>query len=370
MRDTVLPPTGVDGGRVLGFQLRDGRTAAEIVGEVAVAVGTINQQIADKFGAYIYFTDAPYAYYPAGTGGGRRMTPVKTEFAQEPGVRSSDGGHMLPLKDFEDALAWTPLHMRDAREAQLISDVNLIVESWRNRVTNDFYTRALTNTENAIGSVGYDVPWAIGTGVNVPYIPQQFGSYSFTSTHTHFLARAGTTTADYENRLAEAAKEFRHHGYSGRLDVLVAEDDISKYTASDNFVQYIPTGVQTVGGNTASPIFITNEELQNAPGEVFGFYLNPQGPVMVLRSDPYIPTGYALVLKTFGVNNPMNPLAIRVHPTEAFGLRLDPQGTRSLVNPELDKIMVMGTHGVGVNNRLAGVAIHWGNASYQNPTFS
>jgi hypothetical protein len=367
--DAATLATGLDGDRILAFQLRDGKTAERVVGETAAAIGFVNQEIADKFGRFVYFTDSPYAYYSAGTGGGRRMTPVKTEFREADGVRSSDGGHMLPLRDFEDALAWTPLYLRDARDAQISSDVNLIVESWRNRVHEDFYTRALTNTENAIGS-GYDVPWAVGTGVNVPFIPQQYGTYSFTTSHTHFLARTGTTTTDYENRLEEAAKELRHHGYSGRLDVLCSESDISKYAASDNFVKYIPNGITTVGGNTSSPIFVQPGELDNAPGEVFGFYLADNGPVMVLRSDPYIPTGYALVLRSFGNNNPMNPLAIRVHPSEMFGLRLDPMGTRSLVNPELDKVLVKGTHGVGVNNRLAAVAIYWGGSSYTNPTFS
>jgi len=335
---------------------------------VAAAVGTVNQAIADKFGSYIYFTDSPNAYYPAGVGGGRRETPIDVEFNDPPGIRASDGGHMLPLKDFSDALAWTPKYLRDAREAQISADVNVVVESWLNRVTGDFYRRALLNTEKSIGS-GYDVPFAIGTGVNVPYIPQQYGTYSFDSTHTHFYANADETTADYEEGLEEAATQVRHHGYTGRIDVLVSEADQTKYTASDKFARYIPNGVTTVGGNTNSPIFVQPGELQNAPGEVFGFYLSDTGPVMVLRADPFIPTGYALALKSFGVNNPMNPMAIRVHPDTEFGLRIDPQGTKSLINPVLDKILVMGTHGVGVNNRLAGVALHWGNASYTNPTF-
>jgi len=105
------------------------------------------------------------------------------------------------------------------------------------------------------------------------------------------------------------------------------------------------------------------------PGEVFGLYISKLGTVVVLRNDPYIPTGYAFMAKTFGNNNPMNPTAIRVHPDTMFGLRLDPRGTTSLTNPELEKVLTMGTHGVGINNRLAGVAMHWGNASWTNPTF-
>jgi hypothetical protein len=365
--DAATLPTGVDGARILAFQLRNGKTTGQIIGEVASGIGLVNQQIANKFGRFVYFTDAPYAYYAGGTGGGRRMTPIKVEFKQADGVRSVDGGHMLPLKDFEDALAWTPLYLRDARDAQISSDVNLIVESWRNRVHDDFYRRILTDNENAQGG-GYDVPWAIGTGVNVPFIPQQYGTYEFDSTHTHFLASATTTSAEHDVLMEQAVEHLIHHGFTGPFTLLVSRADVALYDIAKKFVRLLPTGVTAVGGNTDSPVLVSPQDLSGAPGEVFGLWISKFGSVVILRNDPFIPTGYAWMGVSFGENNPMNPVAIRVHPSEMFGLRLDPQGTKSLINPELEKVLVKGTHGVGVNNRLGGVAIHWGTSSWTDPT--
>src|SRR5690606_4306419 len=102
----------------------------------------------------------------------------------------------LPLRDYEDANAWTPLYLRDAHDAQITADLQLIADSWENRVDDDVLRRIFSDTENAIGSAGYDVPWAIGSGVNVPYIPpQQPGFAAFTSSHTHFYAQNDTWNA-------------------------------------------------------------------------------------------------------------------------------------------------------------------------------
>jgi len=366
--DAVGLPTGLDGSRIFAFQMRNRKTVGQVVAETAAAIGVVNQQINAKFGAFMYFTDSPYAYYQAGTGGGRRETPIKVEFSQAKGVRSAEGGHMLPLVDFEDALAWSQLYLRDARDAQLSSDVNLIVESWRNRVNGDFYRRILTDNENVIGG-GYDVPWAIGTGVSVPYIPQQYGTYAHDDTHTHFLATANTASSDYNTQLETAIEHLIHHGMMGPFTLLTSRADVLKYDIAKKFVRLLPNGVQAVGGNSDSPVLVSQQDLTGAPGEVFGYFISNLGTVVILRNDPFIPTGYAWLGKSFGMNNPMNPVALRVHPDTAFGLRLDPKGNGSLTNPELEKILVMGTHGVGVNNRLGGVAMHWGNASWTDPTF-
>jgi len=365
----LVTPTGVDGGRVLAFQLRNRKSAQEVVGEVAARLGAVNEQLVAKYARLIYVTDSLYAYYTAGVAG-TAQTPKKVEFKQADPVRGDTSGHMLPLDDFEDAMGWTPIYLRDAHEAQLDADVDTIIARWTNRVEKDILTRMFTNTELALGT-GYSVPWAIGTGVNVPYIPQQYGGYSFDSTHTHFVGQTGTiNAANTKLALEKMIGELVHHGISGRLIVMASEADRANYAGMTGFVKYIPGAFQVVAGSANAPVYVTEGELSGMPGEVIGFYLSDRGPVVEIRLSERVPTGYAWMGKSYGDRNSMNPIAIRVHPDVGFGLRPDPQLSQS-VNPELDKVLFKGTHGIGVNQRLNGVAIQMNSATFAaNPSIS
>lgn len=363
-------PAGIDGSAILRFTMRDGVTAQAAIERAAVAIGTKNEQLRSRYGRILYFTQSLYAYYGAGDGG-RRKTPTKIEFKTADPVRADNAGHMLPLKDFEDALGWTPLYMRDAWMAQLDADIRVIADSWENRFVSDLFTRLLTNTENLIGTAGYDVPWAIGTGVTVPFVPQQYGAYApFDTTHTHFLYQSGTVAAARTEAALEAAvTHMIHHGHTGRLVALVSGTDVAAYNITGKFVKFIPSDVQVVAGNASAPIYVRQQELEGMPGEMFGFYLSDKGPVVELWQHEYIPTGYGFVTKSYGVDNPRNGAAVREHPAEGFGMRPDPRVTNS-INPELELVLFKETHGVGVNDRTNGVAFYIasGASAYVNPT--
>ncbi len=369
--DLVLPAS-IDASRVLAFQLRNGMTAAEMIARAVAACTVKNQAIVARYGGLIYLTQSPYAYYTAGSGDGRRKTPKKTEFKIADGVRSEQNGHMLPIDDFVDATAWTPEYLRDAWETQLNADVQVVTDSWQARFDTQFLTRVLTNTENPLGS-GYDVPWAIGTGTNVNFIPPQYGSYpAFDSTHIHFIAQAGgVSAANCQTILEKGVKDLRHHGKTGRLTALVSEADVASYNGitGGKFVKFVPQGlgIQPVTGASGAPVFISQEDIEGMPGEIFGLYLSDLGPTVLVRAHEGIPTAYGFMSKSYGTNHPNNGIAVREHPAQGFGLLPDPQLTKS-VNPQLDYIQFKGVHGVGVNDRLNGVALYLGGASWVNPT--
>jgi hypothetical protein len=68
--------------------------------------------------------------------------------------------------------------------------------------------------------------------------------------------------------------------------------------------------------------------------------------------------------------NPNNSFAVRVHPDEDWGLRPVPVVT-NIVNPELELVEFRATQGIGVNDRLNGVAFHLvAGGVYANPTDS
>ncbi len=364
--------TGLDATEILKFQLQDGRTAEQVIGEAAAMIGDLNQQLLNQYGGLAYITERQYARYAQGESS-RSETPVKSEFKRADGVRASMIGHMLPLNDYEDAVEWTPLYLRRAYGDDITADLQLITDRWRNRVDKDIITRALTNTENAIGSAGYDVGWAIGTGLNVNYIPPQYGATVFGTSHTHYVVK-DDASLDYDDLVEAMMANMREHGHMGNLSLLVAFADVAEYSAFTSaglFVPLEPPNIQVVAGSASAPVRIAQGATDGIPGDLFGYWKSPHYGVAEIRSHARIPTDYAFMTKSYGINNPRNGLAIRTEPGVGFGLMVTPQRTQS-INPELDYIKFEATHGVGVNDRINGVAgyIANGAASWVNPTIS
>lgn len=365
-------PAGIDTGKIFTFQNRSGRTAESIISEAAAAVGAANTELLNTYGGIVRFTPSLYAYYRDNDGNGRRMTPRKVEGVINQPVRGSMNGHMLPMFDYEDTLAWTALYLRDAWDEQIEADLQVIVSNWIDRVDYDIWTRIFSTTENLIGT-GYDVPWAIGTGTNVNYIPPRNGSYAFDSTHTHFMrVNSAISSANCATALSNAVGNLREHSIGGRLVLFVSEADISYWTGVTNFVKPVPAGVITTGGATTTPTYTETREATGLPGEPLGLIIDAKYQnVIEVRAHVRIPTTYGWLTKSYGSNAGMNALAIREHPAVGFGLVPDPQVTPS-VNPQLDTVIFKGTHGVGVNDRLNGVAfqVATGGATYSAPEIS
>ena len=366
--DLLQTYAGIDFGRVWNFQNRQGLTGQAILTQAFAAVGGINQALVNRYGGLLYVTTSDTVTYAQGEGQ-RTKTPKKVEFAVGDGVRRGETGHMLPLTDYEDVLQWGMLWLRDAKQSNVDNDLSLVTERWQNRVEDDVWTRILTTTEEAQGA-GYSVGWAIGTGVNVPYIPTPYGGTTFSSSHTHYLWQAGNTSANALTLIENMVKEMRHHGHEGRLQAFVSENDVDVYAGMSKFVALQPAGFTIVPGNGAASVQITQGEQTGMPGDLFG-YVNTSRGVVELRYYSRIPSGYIFLTKSYGQNNPNNGLALRLHPDVPFGLTPTPILTRS-ISPEMELIQLRATHGIGVNKRLNGVAGYWasGASAYVNPSLS
>lgn len=357
----IAVPTGIDGSKVLSWAMRDGTSGPQVIGRAASIIGEVNQRVFNKYSGMLYVTQEIYARYRQGAGSKTR-TPRRPEFAKPDPIRGQEIGHMLPLHDYADAVAWSQLYLRDAYMAQLDADLREIADRWETRVGEDFWTRVLTDNENLLpgATAGWDVGWAIGTGTNVNYIPPQYGATVHTAAHTHYVW-VDDATGSWADVLDDQVAHLRHHGTAGRLVEFVSGADLAEWQAIDGFVELNPRGVTVVSGNVGAPIRITDGEFEGLPGETFG-YVNTLRGLVELRYDDFIPTNYCFLTKTYGANNPRNPVAVRVHPTGGFGLVVDPQVTNSIV-PELDYVMFTASHGIGVNDRIAGVAGYLNNGA-------
>lgn len=359
-------PTGVDAGEIFKFQMRTKRTAEEVVRDAATAVGAANAQIAAQYGNLFIITEELYGFTRQGETS-RSMTPRDTEYTDADAIRSDVLGSMLPLASYHDALGWTKKYLQNAVDMQLNADIQLLVERWINRFDYQLFTRMLTNTENAIGSAGWDVPWAIGTGTNVNYIPPAYYGAPFSSSHTHFVVKDDSSD-DYDDLIEAMITELRHHGFAGRAVLWVNETDLATVSALTNWTQLQPVEVQFVGGNTGSPIAFARGEYEGLPGTLAGYYRSQKGLIEV-RYHPRIPQKYAWMTIPAGANSANAPFAIRVHPDIPFGMTADPELTNS-INPKLKQVNFEAEFGLGVNNRLRGVAgyIDAGATVWVNPT--
>lgn len=376
-------PTGVDASKVLQFQLQDGTTVEELLAEVSVLIGETNQALAGMYSGLISFTTAQYARYRQGNGVARK-TPQVAEYADPDPQVAEKIGHMLPLDIFRDKIQWSYDYLRKANRDDIRDSLMEVMDSWKNRVDLDILTRALTNTERAIGSGGYSVGWAIGTGTNVNYIPPQYMGYpAFTSSHSHYnhVGTGVVSATTLATALSDAVIDLIHHGHTPAINqplvALVSQTDVTTYRGMTKFVEINPAFVAAVGGNTNSPIYTSTGTTGSLPGQVFGFFNSDYGTVE-LRFHPRIPTGYGYVTKSYGSLNPRNGIAVRLEDPQrvsgepyGFGLRPRPQVNNDL-SPKLDHILFDASHGVGVNDRTNGVAFYVANGAsgYVNPTIS
>lgn len=367
--DNALP-TGVDGNEVLRQELQGELTIGELIALATNEIGQANEWFASTYGGIMSLTERSWSRYSAGTGVAR-TTPRLSEFAGVDSQRGAKAGHMLPLWDYRDATAWSEQWLKRSITEDIVDDLSEIKNGWINRLKVDVWTRALTNTEEPIGSSGYSVGWAIGTGTNVNFIPQSRNGYDFTSSHTQYrTSNAALSASEAAAALEADAELLSHMGHTGRKIAFVSEADLATYTAMDakKFVRIIPGEVTVVNGGSDAYARVTGE-LEGIPGELFGLYLSDYGTVE-LRYDERIPTGYYFMTKSYGNMVPQNGLAVRVESGRGFGMVVDPMMNTS-INPRLEYVRFDATHGVGVMDRTNGIArMIASGASYSNPTIS
>jgi hypothetical protein len=345
----------VDANEVLRFQMQEGMTPQEVIALAATTIGEANEYIMNRYGGFINITERAFARYRSGANGSVGMTPLASEFSVPDGQRTEAIGHMLPLRDYNDAVEWSRNYLERAHRESIRDDLMAVRDKWINRAEVDLLTRAFTNSENAIGQAGWDVGWVIGdSGQNRPYIPPQRGSRIFDDTITHYVkVNAALDAANAQTTLETLAKKLSFLGHTGDKYALVSEADVDTYLDMDanKFVRVIPGHVNLVTGGS-NPILTMEGTLSGVPGQLFGMLLTTWGHVWLYHHER-VPAGYMWLTKVYGVNSAMNGIAIRTESGKGFGLVVEPRVTPSLV-PALESVFFYATHGVGVNDRSNG----------------
>jgi len=359
-------PTGVDGTRVAEWMLADGISFGELVNRVALAVGDFNQEIITDWGWCFGLTEEIMQEYEQG--GTVSEMPEITDVDDITTIHGTTIGHMIDFKHYGRAIGGSKFYLRDARSAKIQAGIRTLVRTARERLEKRLLTRWFTNTENAIGSAGYDVPFVRGTGGNVDYAPLPYDGEAFTTSHTHYLG-VDDDSYDWDDLLDQMAEHLAEHGHTAPYTALVSKANVANYMALTGFVEVVDPVISMIdrGAESSGNQFYA---VGSRPFGLLGYYQGQYGLVEV-RFSNRIPTLYVGLTKSYGQLDARNGLAVRVHPDVGFGAYILPETTLDDDYP-IKKLDVVMEFGVGVGeDRTNGVAAYLiSGGTWSNPTIS
>jgi hypothetical protein len=358
LKNTLMMPGNIDTVYLNRWRTVDKVGFGELTAEMRIAFALFNQEIASGYYAqYITpTTDLSVEYDMIGDG---NELALLSEYVKPDPIRADGTGHMLPMKDYGGLLGWTYLALRRAPASKIRRQIRALIERGRNSWQKALLTRLFKSTYDGVGSTGRSVPFADGGTADSDYFPNSFGGQTFATTHNHFLRYAD----DAAGRLAAAqamATHLKEHGLESPYDLVIPALDATAWSAVTGWIKpergpLITAGIETRG---------------RVSDDYIGLLEVPDGWFQV-KTESRLPTDYAGAFKPMGFGAPDNPLAVRYEAGYPMGLSLISPNTPDEVHYPLQEAMAMMTFGVGVNNRVAGVASYFaGSGSYTPPTIS
>jgi len=366
-------PSGLDATRLAQWQLNSGRTYADVRSEVAGALNGLNQELLAAWGDMIYVTTEDYMEYP--DGGTVTDMPDLSELDSADIYKGSTVGHMIDLKAKGRGIGGSWRFFRDAREAQILATIRDVLTSGRNTFEKAVLTRAMTDTANLLGSIGYDLPFCNASS-GVTYTPPAVGGSTFASSHTHYVGVATGTGVDLGTVLNTLAGHLQEHGHPPPYNAKVAVADVATYNGLGKFSKPISDRIILVdrAGATTGSEFYERGTVETPQGSGAGYYIgsyvSSYGEIF-LYATARIPTKWSLVYKSYGTNNAKNPIAVRVHPDQGFGFFINEVASDNDKFP-VAKIQIEIEYGVSCGmDRTAGAAGYLiSGGAWANPTIS
>lgn len=359
-------PTGLDGTKIAEWQLRGGTTYGALVSSLATALAGVNQEFMQKWGGLFSITEEMFMEYPDGN----TVTelPEITDESKPNLMRGTTIGHMIPLAAYGRGVGGTYRFFRDARVPQIQATISTIVNETRWRFEKKLFTRLMTSTVNAIGSAGYDAPFV--SAATPLFVPPAYMGQSFATTHNHFIGydSGSKTMADVLNGLAATLDE---HGIQAPYVAYVSKADVGLFTVLKKFVQLVSPVVTYIdrGSETSGNQMYTGGQAMVTDG-TFGFYQSDYG-LIELKAFYRIPTGYVGLHKEYGTNDSRNPLAVRVHPAEGFGVKIRTETADDRQYP-IKAVQIEMEFGVscGANRAAGAVGYLVSGGTYADPTIA
>ena len=365
-RDTssLVMMTGWDATELQNFQLQDGTTYAQIVGEANAALAALNMELATDplWAGLVSFSDRPDVKYRVGASNGMNRF---TEYTRADPARADMEGHMLPLIPWDRALGWTWKYLKEARLDEVQNDIRDAIKDVRDRYRVQILTRLLKRTDdsgdnNGLGSSGYSAGFATDAGsTNVDFTPPAYGGTTFTSAHEHYVGIAGGafTAAVF----TDSKDELREHGHEPPYDFLIGPSDESTVKGLTGFVA---TGSDLVRYGMLQDV-ARLDPMANSQGSYYIGTINDFAVRVVQGMPQYYGFGY----KSYGPQSQRNPLRVRLEKGRSMPMVTampDPRAGNGTT--PLQYLMLYLEFGVGVADRTNGTARYVNNAAWADGT--
>lgn len=345
-------PTGLDGGRIAQWKMREGTSYESLRADLVAVMNGVNQAELNGYGDLIYVSDTDYWEYP--TGGSVYSMQKLTDSDRPQPRKGKKTGHMIDLWKRGDAIGGTEDFFMDARQSDITSTLSQIMLAGRNSWEIDVLTRLTNNSSNQLpgNGSGYDVGMC-DASANVTYAPLSFNGKNFTTTHTHYIGYDSGSSKTFADVFDGLALTITEHGHQPALKAIVSESDVTTIRALTNYIK--PVDVQwDRGGLTSGNIYREDGQTAGQPEvgpRYVGGYDSNYGRVLVYASNR-LPTGYVTMWKPYGVNDPRNPIAVRIHPKIGFGFYIAEIPSNIATWP-VKTIEVYNRYGVGSNGNGA-----------------
>lgn len=333
-------PVGIDPARLVLWEEK-GNFSYEYVRSVfGAAVQSLNEERAIAWGDLIALTTESAVWY---MNGGKVQPVQKTMGRSRPTQKVGfNAGHSIDLGVWSDSFGGTARDLEDMTESQFIGGVVGIITGFRDRFDYTILTRALDNTENQLGSQGYDVGWCDGSPASVKYAPRKWNGKVFYEDHNHYVAYDSSSSKTFADCLEGSALLLAEHGLPINVDfkTYIAEADIATYRGLTNYVMPVDSVREDRGGQTSGNQFFedgTVGPIPNSGGRYVGTYNTAYG-FGQLFAIPRIPTKYGFMYRPGAQFAASNPLALRYRESTGYGLRINeiPDYTTTFPIKEVD----------------------------------
>lgn len=351
----VSLPTYWDASKLVQLALASGESYDQLLAEVNTVLEVVNANLlADPLiSSLAYLTEEAQVEYGIGASSGYKP---HTEYGRGDEQHGAVGGHMLPVKMYDNPLGFTQDWLRKARRSQFVREIQRIATDTVNIFQKTALEVAFKSTYTAVGS-GRSMPWADGGTADSDYVPMSVPGRGgdFAYTHNHIVPLSGITQANVET----VAANLYEHGYDAPFNIEASFADRSSWNNTTNLTGFLANVIEGIRYGSTSDIVALDPTF-------IGTITTAVGRVDV-RLNGRIPTGYWMMYKSFGNYDIRNPMAIRYQTDFGFGAKL--KGGDSLLNPML-KALVEFEFGFGVSDRVGAVVVCNHADTYTDPTIT
>jgi hypothetical protein len=367
---TVLVQTGWDATELEKYKLIDGTTYASVVALLNAGLSAVNSELySDPLWAnLVSYQEEPELEYRVGVS---TSMGDYTEYGRPDPQRAEIAGHMLPLRAKDRGLEWTWYYLeKKARMSHIQADIAAALSDVRTEWRKAILTRLLKRGDdsgaiNNLGSAGYSPGFATAAAsTSVDFTPVEFAGTTFTSNHEHYVGISGGawTAAAF----ADMKAELREHGHEPPYECIISSSDETAVRALSGFTE-VDNLLMKYGDDTDRTTLPVTAVQSGSAG---GYFIGTIDDIAV-RVVYGMPQYYAFAWKSYGANNPRNPVRIRVQknmPLAPF-FQAFPDPRSGSANYPLQNIMFFSEWGVGVgSDRTNGTPRYNNNTTWADGT--